>query len=64
VRRRRTDAPVRRCERLTFEGLRRGRERPKKNWEEEIRHDMAQLQLTEGMILDRKVWRLRITVVG
>ncbi|XP_070031589.1 uncharacterized protein [Nicotiana tomentosiformis] len=30
VRRRSTDAPVRRCKRLTLEGLRRGRGRPKK----------------------------------
>ncbi|XP_019259176.1 PREDICTED: uncharacterized protein LOC109237335 [Nicotiana attenuata] len=55
VRKRSTDAPVRRCERLTFEGLRRGRGRPKKSWGEVIRHDMAQLQLTEDMTRDRSV---------
>ncbi|XP_070035032.1 uncharacterized protein [Nicotiana tomentosiformis] len=54
VRRRSTDAPVRRCERLTLEGLRRGRGRPKKRWGEVIRQDMTQLQLTEDMTLDRK----------
>ncbi|XP_070050346.1 uncharacterized protein [Nicotiana tomentosiformis] len=55
VRRRSIDAPVRRCERLTSEGLRRGRGRLKKKWGEVIRQDMAQLQLTEDMTLDRKV---------
>ncbi|XP_070031549.1 uncharacterized protein, partial [Nicotiana tomentosiformis] len=63
VKRRSTDAPVRRCERLTLEGLRRGRGRPKKRWGEVIRQDMAQLQLTEDMTLERKVWRSRIRAV-
>ncbi|XP_070039088.1 uncharacterized protein [Nicotiana tomentosiformis] len=54
VRRRSTDAPVRMCERLTLEGLQRGRGRPKKRWGEVIRQDMAQLQLTGDMNLDRK----------
>ncbi|OIT40013.1 hypothetical protein A4A49_51747 [Nicotiana attenuata] len=54
VRRRSTDAPVRRCERLTLEGLRRGRGRPKKRWGEVIRQDMTQHKLTEDMTLDRK----------
>ncbi|XP_070046951.1 uncharacterized protein [Nicotiana tomentosiformis] len=62
VRRRSTDALVKRCERLTLEGLRRGRCRPKKRWGEVIRQDMAQLQLTEDMTLDRKIWRSRIRV--
>ncbi|PHT26866.1 4-coumarate--CoA ligase-like 6 [Capsicum baccatum] len=42
-----------------FESL-RGRGRPKKYWAEVIRRDMEQLQLTEDMTLDRKVWRTRI----
>ncbi|XP_070046010.1 uncharacterized protein [Nicotiana tomentosiformis] len=49
-----TDAPVRRCERLAVEGLRRGRGRPKKRWAEMIRQDMTQYQLTDDMTLDRK----------
>ncbi|KAM3215824.1 hypothetical protein P3L10_025264 [Capsicum annuum] len=55
VKRRGTDAPVRRCERLALDGFRRGRGRPKKYWGEVIRRDMEQLQLTEDMTLDRKV---------
>ncbi|KAF3658531.1 hypothetical protein FXO38_13173 [Capsicum annuum] len=62
VMRRGTDAPVRRCERLALDGFRRSRGRPKKYWREVIRHDMEQLQLTEDIILDRKVWRSRIRV--
>ncbi|XP_070010103.1 uncharacterized protein [Nicotiana sylvestris] len=55
VRRRSIDAPVRRCERLPMESLRRGRGRPKKYWGEVIRQDMVLLQLTEDMTLDRRV---------
>lgn len=36
--------PVRRCERLTMIGLRRGRAR--KNWGEVIRHDKTHFSLT------------------
>ncbi|KAM3246941.1 hypothetical protein P3L10_008708 [Capsicum annuum] len=60
VKRRGMDAPVRRCERLALDGFKRGRGRPKKYWGEVIRRDMEQLQLTEDMTLDRKVWRTRI----
>ncbi|KAF3631468.1 hypothetical protein FXO37_27947 [Capsicum annuum] len=60
VKRRGMDALVRRCERLALDGFRRGRGRPKKYWGEVIRRDMEQLQLTEDMTLDRKVWRTRI----
>ncbi|XP_070010966.1 uncharacterized protein [Nicotiana sylvestris] len=55
VTRRSIDAPVSRCERLTLEGIRQGRGRPKKRWGEVIKQDIAQLQLTEDMTLDRKI---------
>ncbi|XP_070053589.1 uncharacterized protein [Nicotiana tomentosiformis] len=64
VKRRSTDAPVRRCERLALGGERRGRGRPKKSWGEVIRRDMEQLELTEDMTLDRRVWKLKIRVKG
>ncbi|XP_070023328.1 uncharacterized protein [Nicotiana sylvestris] len=64
VQRRSPDAPVRRCERLVMEGTRRGKRRPKKYWGEVIRHDMARLQISEDMTLDRKLWRSSIKVVG
>ncbi|KAF3653912.1 hypothetical protein FXO38_15424 [Capsicum annuum] len=60
VMRRGMDAPVRRCERLALDGFRRDRGRPKKYWGEVIRRDMEQLQLTEDMTLDRKIWKTRI----
>ncbi|KAL3363599.1 hypothetical protein AABB24_012720 [Solanum stoloniferum] len=64
VKRRCTDAPVRRSEGLVVEGTRRGRGRPKKYWGEVIRQDLAQLRITEDMTLDRKEWRSRIKVEG
>ncbi|XP_019236372.1 PREDICTED: RNA-directed DNA polymerase from mobile element jockey-like, partial [Nicotiana attenuata] len=54
--RRSLDAPVRRCERLTLAGTRRGRGRPRKYWGEVIRQDMARLQIFEDMALDRNMW--------
>ncbi|XP_055819534.1 uncharacterized protein LOC129888608 [Solanum dulcamara] len=38
--------------------------RPKKYCEEVIRHDMSQLQLTEDMTLDRRLWRTQTKIVG
>ncbi|XP_070049847.1 uncharacterized protein [Nicotiana tomentosiformis] len=56
------EAPVRRCERLASVGIGRGRDRPKKFWGEVIRWDMAQLELTEDMALDRRVLKSKIKV--
>jgi len=44
--------------------LRRGSDWLKKYWGEVIRHDLAQLHITEDMTLDRKEWRSRIKVEG
>lgn len=64
VKRRCTDTLVRRCERLNMVGLKRGRGRPKKYWRDVIRRDMTHLQFTEDMTYDRRLWRLRIKIVG
>ncbi|XP_075100350.1 uncharacterized protein LOC142176449 [Nicotiana tabacum] len=64
VKRRNNDAPLRRRERLAWEGHRRGRDRPKKYWGEVIRQDIMLLQLNEIMTMDMKVWKLRIKVKG
>ena len=56
VKRRGIDAPVRRCERLALDGFSWGTGRLKKYWEEVIRRDMEQVQLTEDMTLDRKTY--------
>lgn len=47
VKRRCRNALVKRCGRLDIAVVRRGRGKLKKNWEEVIRQDMIQLQLTE-----------------
>ncbi|KAF3632641.1 60S ribosomal protein L18a [Capsicum annuum] len=60
VMRRGFDALVQRCETLAIDDFRRGRGRPKKYWREMIRHDMEQLQLSEDMTLDRKMWMTQI----
>ncbi|XP_047257721.1 uncharacterized protein LOC124889778, partial [Capsicum annuum] len=64
VMRRGMDAPVRRCERLALEGFKRVRGKPKMYWRGMIRRDMEQLQLTENMTLDRKVWRKNTKLEG
>ena len=61
VKRRQTTTPVRVVETLTVEG-RRGRGRPKLTWDEQIRHDLVELHLSEDMVQDRTSWRRRIRV--
>ncbi|KAK4362493.1 hypothetical protein RND71_017734 [Anisodus tanguticus] len=62
VQRRDTDAPVWKCERLDMDGFMRGRGRLKKYWGDVIRRDMAQVQLTEDMTLDKGLLKTRIRV--
>ncbi|KAD2392888.1 hypothetical protein E3N88_39865 [Mikania micrantha] len=59
VRRRNRLAPVRRVESLIVEG-KRSRGRPRLTWDEQIRHDLSELHLSEDMISDRSSWRRRI----
>ncbi|KAD6796522.1 hypothetical protein E3N88_07418 [Mikania micrantha] len=59
VRRRNRLTPVRRVESLIVEGRRR-RGRPRLIWDEQIRHDLSELHLSEDMIGDRSSWRRRI----
>ncbi|XP_070056794.1 uncharacterized protein [Nicotiana tomentosiformis] len=60
VNRRSIEAPVRTCEQLGSVGSRRGRGRSKKSWGELIRRDIALLELTEYMALDRRVGGQRL----
>ncbi|XP_070008469.1 uncharacterized protein [Nicotiana sylvestris] len=62
VKRRSIEPPIRRCERLAMASLKRDRGRPKKYWGEVIRQDMALIQLTKDMTLDRRATRLRIRI--
>ena len=53
VRRRFTDAPVRRVECIKLGQLKRAQGRPKKTWMEVIRQDIETKGLSEGIWLDR-----------
>ena len=62
VRRRPTDAPVRRVERINLGQVKRAHGRPKKTWMEVIRQDIEAKGLSEGILLDRNEWRKLIRV--
>ncbi|KAG5591543.1 hypothetical protein H5410_042057 [Solanum commersonii] len=64
VEKRCTDIPVMRCGKLAIGGMRRDRSRPKKYWEEVLRSDTTQLQVTKDMVLDKRMWRTHIRVEG
>ena len=61
VRRRRSTEPVRRVEGFQVEG-KRGRGRPRRTWEEQIRMDLHALHLSEDMTVDRQSWRRSISI--
>jgi len=48
-------APIRRCEIINLPEYRRGREKPKKSWNELIRNDLNYLGLIEHMAQDRSL---------
>ncbi len=62
VKRKTFDAPVRRVESFMVEG-KRSRGRPKKIWEEQIRVDLRELNLSEDLTRDRSSWRRLIQVL-
>ena len=62
VRRRSTDAPVRRVERINLGQVKRAQGGPKKTWMEVIRQDIEAKGLNEGILLDRNEWRKLIHV--
>ena len=62
VRRRPTDAPVRRVEHINLGQVKRAQGRPKKTWMEVIRQDIEAKGLSEGILLDRNEWRKLIHV--
>ena len=53
MRRRPTDAPVRRVERIRLGQIKRAQGRPKKTWMEVIRQDIEIKGLSKGILLDR-----------
>ena len=63
VRRRPTDAPVRRVERIKLGQVKRAQGRPKKTWIEVIRQDIEAKSLNEDILLDRNEWKKLIHVL-
>ena len=62
VRRRPTDASVRRVERIKLGQVKRTQGRTKKTWMEVIRQAIETQGLSEGILLDRNEWRKLIHV--
>ena len=62
VRRRRTSASVRRVESILIGGKRK-RGRPRRTWQDQLSLDVAALNLTCDMTLDKADWRCRIRVL-
>ena len=56
------NAPVRRVESFIVEG-KKSRGRPKKTWEEQIRIDLRELNLSQDLTRDRSSWRHLIQVL-
>ena len=63
VRRRLTDAPIQRVERIKLGQDKRAQGRPKKTWMEVIRQDIEAKGLNDGILLDRNEWRKLINVL-
>ena len=57
MRRKPTDASVRRVERINLGQVKRVQRRPKKTWMEVIRQDIEAKGISEGILLDRNEWR-------
>jgi len=62
VRRKLTDAPVRRVERIKLGQVKSAQGRLKKTWMEVIRQDIEAKGLNEDILLDRNEWRKLIHV--
>ncbi|KAL4199303.1 hypothetical protein AMTRI_Chr03g50500 [Amborella trichopoda] len=54
--------PVRRCELVQVEGLKRARGRPKWMYLEVVQKDMEAYGLTEGMVFNSAEWRTKMCV--
>ena len=63
IRRRPTDAPVRRVEKIDIVQSKKLRGTPKMTWMEVVINNMKLLELEERMVADRNIWRRRIHVL-
>ena len=54
--------PVRRVENIIVEG-KRGRGRPRRTWDKQIKVNLHELNLSEGLTRDKGSWRCHIHVL-
>ena len=62
VQRRPPDAPVRSGVLKCVDKVKRGRDRPKLTWDESVKRDLKDRDVSEELALDRSGWRLAINV--
>ncbi|GER31105.1 calcium-transporting ATPase 3 family protein [Striga asiatica] len=62
VQRRPPDAPVRRGVLQRVEDVKRGRGRPKFTWEESVKRDLKDWNISKDLAVDKSAWRLAINV--
>ena len=61
VQRKALAAPVRTVESIIVEG-KRSRGRPRRTWDEQIKIDLRELNLSKGLTRDKGSWRLSFTL--
>ena len=44
------------------DNVKRGRGRPKLTWDESVKRDLKDLNISKEIVLDRSIWRLAINV--
>jgi hypothetical protein len=62
VQRRPPEAPVRSGVLDRVGSVRRGRGRPKLTWEEAVKRDFKEWDISKELVMDRSAWRLAINV--
>ena len=62
VQRRPPEAPVRNGVLERVDNVKRGRGRPKLTWDESVKRDFKDWNISKEIALDRSVWRLAINV--
>ena len=62
VQQRPPEAPVRSGVLKHVDKVKRGRGRPKLTWDESVKRDLKDWNISEDLVLDRNAWRLAINV--
>ncbi|KAG2617845.1 hypothetical protein PVAP13_3NG258028 [Panicum virgatum] len=62
VQRRPPEAPVRNGVLERVDNVKRGRGRPKLTWDESVKRDLKDWNISKEIVLDRSAWRLAINV--